>query len=826
MLPCYLSGVLLLAIGAGTSCAVADESPRLHWRFIGNDNPEAGSGVAELTLYLQEEVDTGPVTLYFNFGRLQADVEPGSAAAVQHVNGDLFRLAVPAGERVTRSMHVFQGAVSNVTDAPAGCYLVTLASDGTQLVEPVTLTVDLSVLEEAASAASPSASPPLAEHAFDLATMLPVVPHPAWYEASEGSIDLRGRPISCDDEYALAARLLADSIERAGAPRPSTSSEAALPTPVIHLSVDALIADGREAYTIEIDTKRDVRVVGSDAAGLFYGVQTLIALIDNRPTPAGPGAPLRLSAVSIRDAPAFPYRGVHLDVARNFHPIDTVRRLLDQMAAYKLNRFHFHLTDDEGWRLAIRGLPELTEVGGRRGHSPQFADWLPPSFGSGPAATDVPGSGFYTRKEFIDLLRYAAGRHIEVIPEIDLPGHSRAAIRAMRWRYDRLSQQETRADAEEFLLRRPDDQAVYQSVQMWNDNVVDVRLGSSLAFVEHVVADVADMYAEAGVPLKTIHFGGDEVPKGCWDASPTGEGQASLFHGFMSKCATIAEKHGCRAAGWEEVFLNEGDEQARRTTHATRGVCYAWNNIWGWGLEDAAYRLANAGVDVVLCNATHLYLDLAQSESPAEPGYYWAGTTDTEEVFHFHPFDYLSTVTLDRNGSPISDRSKQTKTRLTAEGQRHVIGMQGHLWGENLDSQQRLDYMAFPRLLALAERAWCGPEDASPTDAGDHGRSWPEFSRHLGERELPRLDRLFGGVDYRVPSVRLRAFDGRVEAQSALHGMAIRYTADGTDPTQRSMAYETPLAPDGHFRFRAFDTRGRGGQVARWRAENLPPIAH
>jgi hexosaminidase len=351
------------------------------------------------------------------------------------------------------------------------------------------------------------------------------------------------------------------------------------------------------------------------------------------------------------------------------------------------------------------------------------------------------------------LLRYAAERHIEVIPEIDLPGHSRAAIQAMQVRSERLLAADDEAGAARFLLRLQDDGAAYESVQMWRDNVIDVRLPSASAFIEHVVADVAGMYDEAGVRLKTIHLGGDEVPRGCWgDADdPESADEQALFASFMDRCAEIARSHGARSAGWEEVFLNEAPGAALRSGASARGLCYAWNNIWGWGQEDAAYRLANEGADVVLCNATHLYFDLAYNDAIDEPGYYWAGVTDLREVFNFRPYTYFDSLTHDRLGNPISDADKEDKIRLTEEGRRRIVGLQGCLWGENLNSAERLEYMAFPRVLALAEIAWAGPADSRNRDA-DRARTWDQFARHVDERELPRLDRVFGGVKYRDPS--------------------------------------------------------------------------
>jgi hexosaminidase len=198
-----------------------------------------------------------------------------------------------------------------------------------------------------------------------------------------------------------------------------------------------LVSPDSEAYEVSIDLA-GIDIVGVDAAGVFYGIQSLRMLL---PLDAYREArtSINVPAVTMSDAPRFPYRGLHLDVSRNFQPKEAVLRLFDLMALYKLNTFHFHLTDDEGWRLAIDGLPELTEIGGRRGHTTDEREHLIPSYGSGPDPDPAVsyGSGWYSRADFIEMLQYAHERHIEVIPEVDVPGHARAAIVAMKERHRR-----------------------------------------------------------------------------------------------------------------------------------------------------------------------------------------------------------------------------------------------------------------------------------------------------------------------------------------------------------------------------------------------------
>ncbi len=448
-----------------------------------------------------------------------------------------------------------------------------------------------------------------------------------------------------------------------------------------------------EAYRLAISSA-GVEVTGRTPAGVFYGLQTLLQLVPvgtwRNPEPA-----IALPLCEISDAPRFGYRGLLLDVARNFSDKSTVLAVLDLMALYKLCKFHFHLTDDEGWRVPIASLPELTEVGSRRGWRDE-SECLPPSFGSGSDVRNLQGSGHYTRDEFIEILRYADARHIEVIPEIDLPGHARAAIRAMHVRSERLRAAGQLDAADTYSLVDPNDASKYESVQMWRDNVVCIGLESCYTFIDTVVRDVKALYEDADVPLRTVHVGGDEVPEGAWVNSPVcrafmrEQGMTTLREledYFFTRLRDILGRHGLGMAGWEEVALVTEQRDGAAVTNPNPRLLgagvrpHVWNNVWGWGREDIAYRLANAGYEVVLCNVTNLYLDLAYEKDPGEPGYYWGGFLDTRKVFEFCPFDIYTLAKIDLLGNPLDPKKLAKMARLTPEGKERVLGLQGHLWG-------------------------------------------------------------------------------------------------------------------------------------------------
>jgi hexosaminidase len=487
------------------------------------------------------------------------------------------------------------------------------------------------------------------------------------------------------------------------------------------------------------------------------------------------------------------------------------------MARYKLNRLHLHLTDDEGWRLHIDALPELTEIGGKRGAAGERT--LPPSFGSGADVGSSSGTGYYDADAFIGILRYAHARHVEVIPEFNMPGHARAAVLAMRARHDRLRAQGDVEGAERYLLSDPYDASVYESVQLWRDNVICIALPSVDRFIDTVVAHVAALYREAGVPLSTIHTGGDEVPLGAWEGSPrcqalmrergwTHVGQ--LQADFVDRCRAILARHGLAFAGWEETALVYEDG-------GPGFQVYAWNNAWGSGKEDVAYRLANAGYDVVLANAANLYFDLAYAKDPQEPGYYWAGFVETRHAFGFCPLDMIVSAATDPMGQGVPPERLAALVRLTPAGRQRVKGLQGQLWGENARTRDRIEYLAAPRLVALAERAWApDPGWCAIADAGARARAmddaWNEFANRLGQRELARLDRAPLAYGYRLPPPGAVAIGRTFHANVALPGLALHYTLDGSEPGAASPRYTGPVeAGQGAavFKVATFDTRGR-----------------
>lgn len=763
-------------------------------------------------------------TLYFN---CLADVETGpleGGFTLERVVGTLFRVrpgpgsaGVAAGG--TLQIHIVHPEVLvNESKAPAGPYLVfedqpevARALAGYDLTTPPAsagvVTPQEIYRRNAAIVALPAQSRP------------PVLPTPREFERHQGTLHWSARPLivapaALHAEAAMARSLLARLL-------PASATDTNIPA--LRLAIARLAQQiSAEAYELKIDPRAGVQITGNTAAGVARGLASLGALLPPR---ALATHTVDLPALSISDAPRFPYRGLMLDVARNFQSKSTVLRLLDLMARFKLNTLHLHLCDDEGWRLEIAGLPELTAVGARRGHSSDPWRELPPAYGSGPEAADAYGSGYYTRAQYLEILRYAAARHIEVIPEFEMPGHARAAVVSMTSRVRRLAAAGM-ANAGRYQLADPEDQSAYLSAQRYRDNVMNPALPSTYAFIEQVVTQIVALHREAGVPLHTLHVGGDELPGGSWERSPAClalmkrekiADQAGLWNYFYMRVDAILKRHGLQAAGWEELgALRIAGQGASRlapnpvfTDHGF--TLYVWRNIEG--AEDLAYQLANAGYDTVLTPATRLYFDMVHYPSPEEPGQNWAGYADLDRVFDFDPYNDIRQGVDDATPAP-------GKQQLSEAGKRHIRGIEGTLFSETVREPARLEYLLMPRLLALAERAWAPePSWALTTDRAQaarlHAAAWSQFVSQIGLQVLPALDAADQPIGYRIPPPGLAVVDGAVMANEQLPGFVLRYSVDGSAPNVRSPLVVGPIRSSGAVEVSAFDRNGRHSRPSR-----------
>ncbi len=564
-------------------------------------------------------------------------------------------------------------------------------------------------------------------------------------------------------------------------------------TKQIQLRVDPALT-ATESYRLRI-AENQIDISAADNAGAFYGLQSLLAL-----TPAQFSS-ISLAQQEIQDSPRYRWRGMHYDMARNFHGKAVTLRLIEQMARYKMNKLHLHLSEDEGWRLEIPGLPELTDIGAQRCFDLTEQRCLLTQLGTGPHKSGS-GNGFYTRDDFIEILKYANARHIEVIPEIDMPGHARAAIVAMQARYQRLLKQGKKAEAEQYLLSDPADQSKYLTVQNYTDNSVNVCMDSSYAFIDKVVYELQQMYRAAGLKLSTYHMGGDEVGAGSWTASPQCQalfakgvpgvaGVADLKPYFVSKVAALLHSRQLALGGWEDGLMYDPVNPFNREQFANKNV-YAnvWDNIWEWGYSDRAYRLANAGYQVVMSHGTHLYLDHPNETHPDERGYYWAARfTDAKKVFGYMPDDVYGNADKTRTGAVINDLEQLVGRALPKlEKPENVLGVQGQVWSETIRTAVQLEEMVYPRLLPIAERAWHKAHwEAAGVSAKERAQardlSWQRFARAMTEKELPKLSQ--AGVHYYLPPVGAEIRAGQLVANIAYPGLTIEYSLDQGKSWQR-----------------------------------------
>jgi hexosaminidase len=805
--------LLALSLALTAAPASAQTALQLRWELTGDTH-----AAFTLTNRDRKPLPSSGWAIYFSALHSADSGSVGAGFAIQDVMADLHRLVPSAGfaglaPGATIKIPYVTDALLNRSFMPAGPYIVFDAAKdvGVPLTDYVA-----APFERSQHVVTPEAQFVLDAEATDIpaSELPPVFPTPLQVTKGTGELRLTAMPqITAPPQLANEATFAAEYL------RPYFRAGGKGSVPALRLEVGPVEGQSSpEAYELVVDPTAGVRIVGVSAAGVFYGLQSLRGLL---PAPSPRGG-LALPALRVVDAPRFGYRGFMLDVGRNFHPKAAVLRTLDLLARYKLNVFHMHLTDDEGWRVEIAGLPELTTVGARRGHTLDSKAFLQPAFGSGAQVGRAYGSGFFSRADYIEIVRYAAARHIEVIPEIEMPGHARAAIKSMEARADR-----------QYALSDPDDRSVYTSVQGYPDNVMNPALESTYQFIARVVGDLAAMHREAGAPLRNIHMGGDEVPAGVWVGSPAVQAYMQahgltnvddLWFVFYGRVEQILKAQGVALSGWEEIAVRKTTRDGRRANipnpdFASRGWrAYVWNNVPGWGAEDLAYRLANGGYEVVLSPVTNYYFDLAWNPNTDETGLDWGGYGDLRRPFQFIPFDYYRNARVDRAGNPLDPAVFVGKDRLTDYGRAHILGIQGNLWSETIGGDGRLDYMLAPKLFGLAERAWApDPDWAREADTARanalYREAWSRLVNVVGKRELPRLDREVPSLTYRIPTPGLHAEGGVVHASIELPGFTLRYTTDGSEPTVRSPVVAGPIPFRGTIRVAAFTTTGRKGHT-------------
>ena len=563
-----------------------------------------------------------------------------------------------------------------------------------------------------------------------------IVPYPNHLETGRGTYRVTDRPVTCDsrtDErtqravVGFAARLATVT----GGTNPVTVADEVPASGIRFVTDESLPAEG---YELNVDGE-GIEVRASQFPGFLYALQSLEQLLPAAVygTEPAPDAAWEVPCVKIADAPRFAYRGMHLDVARHFFSVDEVKRYIDVMAIHKLNTLHWHLTDDQGWRIEIKRYPELTAVGSIRKATVVRKEWG--------TYDGTPYGGFYTQDEIRDVVKYAADRGVTVIPEIDLPGHMLAALTA----YPELG-----------CTGGP-----YEVWGRWGvaDDVLCPGREKTFEFLEGVLTEVMELF-----PSEYIHIGGDECPKGRWEKCPRcqakirqlglkDDGEHTAEHYLQSyvtdRIGKFLAQHGRRIIGWDEIL------EGRAPSDAV---------VMSWRGSEGGIAAAKLGHDVIMTPNSHFYFDYYQSlDTDAEP-FGIGGYIPMEQVYSYDP----------------------AFPELTPEQQKHILGVQANLWTEYVLSDEHLEYMLLPRLAALSEVQWCQPETkdwnrfiGSFRMDEIYSQMGYEFAKHIfGVTASYAVDPEKGGV---------------VMTLTTQGGAPIRYTLDGSDPTASSPLYKAPV---------------------------------
>ena len=563
-----------------------------------------------------------------------------------------------------------------------------------------------------------------------------IVPYPNHLETGRGTYRVTDRPVTCDsrtDErtqravVGFAARLATVT----GGTNPVTVADEMPASGIRFVTDESLPAEG---YELNVDGE-GIEVRASQFPGFLYALQSLEQLLPAAVygTEPAPDAAWEVPCVKIADAPRFAYRGMHLDVARHFFSVDEVKRYIDVMAIHKLNTLHWHLTDDQGWRIEIKRYPELTAVGSIRKATVVRKEWG--------TYDGTPYGGFYTQDEIRDVVKYAADRGVTVIPEIDLPGHMLAALTA----YPELG-----------CTGGP-----YEVWGRWGvaDDVLCPGREKTFEFLEGVLTEVMELF-----PSEYIHIGGDECPKVRWEKCPRcqakirqlglkDDGEHTAEHYLQSyvtdRIGKFLAQHGRRIIGWDEIL------EGRAPSDAV---------VMSWRGSEGGIAAAKLGHDVIMTPNSHFYFDYYQSlDTDAEP-FGIGGYIPMEQVYSYDP----------------------AFPELTPEQQRHILGVQANLWTEYVLSDEHLEYMLLPRLAALSEVQWCLPETkdwnrfiGSFRMDKIYSQLGYEFAKHIfGVTASYAVDPEKGGV---------------VMTLTTQGGAPIRYTLDGSDPTASSPLYKAPV---------------------------------
>lgn len=556
-----------------------------------------------------------------------------------------------------------------------------------------------------------------------------VVPLPQEITITEGTSFTLDETVAIayqgDEAMKQNATFLAEYIkEKVGLDLPITNQSS---NKAIRLSVENS-GDNPEGYQLTVSAD-GIAIIGASPAGVFYGIQTL-----RKALPVTKGK-AKLPAVEINDYPRFSYRGAHLDVSRHFFTVDSIKRFIDILALHNINRFHWHLTDDQGWRFEMKKYPKLSTIAAERSETVIGRN-------SGEYDGQHYGPFQYTQDDCREIVAYAAERHITVIPEIDLPGHMQAALAAYP----------------EFGCTG----GPYEVWKMWgvSENVLCAGNDATLGFIEDVLTEIVDVF-----PSEYIHVGGDECPKTEWEKCPKCQARIKalglkdddkhsaemyLQSFVISHAEKFLNSKGRKIIGWDEIL--EGELAPTATVHSWRGI--------SGGLE-----AAKKGHNCIMSPNTFMYFDYYQTKHTADEPLAIGGYVPVETVYNYEPMH----------------------PSLTPEQQKHIIGVQANLWTEYIHTFTHVEYMELPRMAALCEVQWCKPENKDFEDFKQRIIPLVELYDIKGYNYAKHI------FDVNATFTTDTTKNSIIAELSTIDGRPIYYTTDGSEPTETSAIYKKPI---------------------------------
>ena len=648
-----------------------------------------------------------------------------------------------------------------------------------------------------------------------------IIPTPSNFIINDGEVEmLNNYSIVIDDEFNLSEQLINSVFEGIVSINFDDTNEV-----ISRITIDLDESINAESYQLSVSDD-GISISSADSAGALYALQSLkqiflISKLEDTP----------LKFIEVNDSPKFSYRGMLLDISRNFYGPEKIKQIIDYLSFFKINYLDFRLTDDEGWRLEIPGLEELVEVGSKRAYTKDEFENLIPMYGSGPD-TNSTGSGYLSRSDYVDILKYASERNISVIPQISVPSHMRSAIVSMNARYQKYMEMGNQVEAEKYLLIDPDDKSEYYSAQGFTDNIMNICRESSFTFYEKVIDEIYLMYKDAGIEMAKFGVAADELPYGAWQKSPmcdkfmsensiSGDYNA-LYELMQRRIYNKISSYGATMTGWDDILLkltekNQSETQIKDFFKDDDILLFVWKNDWGQGRQDMIYKYANLGYKSIMSNSSAFYFDMVDDKDLDNIGLSWSGYANYKDMWTVDVYDVFNDLYgVEKNN--ISKNYIDNSVKLDQDKRDNIIGVQSQIWSETIRNEGILDYMFMPNIIVFSQKAWSHDNSWMDISNNDVKREkidieWNKFANNVGQRVLPMVDNIFGGLSYDLPKPGGKIINDTLYANTVFPGLNIKYTLDGSIPKESSENFKSPIKinDDDIVNLRLFNNKGRGG---------------